>query len=239
MGEFAPVPLMFQFGYLTVSEVKWHESRLQHTLKVPNSEVFSSLLSLLTCSDVDSSKVDEIKRLAMNIRAALISMNPTALEVAFHNLLSRIPYKKIFSFEGYCLMALFLALNSIEQRVELKNSTSDGTSEAIVTIDEDVFVMKFKRVEAEEETDESDGEVAFGRGKRKKPPKKKSSPDHLTEMLNKTVSEAIKRIEGRRFADRDLCLWGTGRAFIIAAVVGRTKVKTLFKEIERPDDAKV
>jgi hypothetical protein len=53
-------------------------------------------------------------------------------------------------------------------------------------------------------------------------------------MLNKSVSEAMERIKGRQFADRPLCSWRTSIVFIIAAAVaGRTKVKTLMKEIER------
>jgi hypothetical protein len=102
----------------------------------------------------------------MDIRDALISANPAALEVAFQNLLSWIPYSIRCSFDGHCQMVLFLAYNSIEQRVELKKATDHRTSKAIVTIEKDVFVMEFKRIKTDEEKDESYEEVAEGRERR-------------------------------------------------------------------------
>ncbi|MDR0354787.1 MAG: PD-(D/E)XK nuclease domain-containing protein, partial [Deltaproteobacteria bacterium] len=240
IGKFAPIPLMFQTGYLTVSEIKWLNKVRHFVLRTPNGEVLSSLLPLLTYSTVDSSKIDEIKRLATDIRDALKSTNPTALEVAFHNLLSCIPYIMHSSYEGYYQTVFFLALNSINQSMELEKSTGDGTPDAIVKIGGDVFVIEFKYVKAEEETIEANEEVSDGQGKRKgkKPTKKKSSPDHLTEMLNKSVSAAMEQIESKNYADMHLSSGRANRVFKIAvAVAGRTKVKSLFKEIERPDGA--
>jgi hypothetical protein len=236
IGDLAPIPLMFQTGYLTVSEIKWLNDVRHFILKTPNGEVLSSLLSLLTYSAVDSSKLDELKRLATDLRDAFSRADASSLEQAFHNLLSFMPNSMHSSYEGYYQTVFFLALNSINQSVELKKSTGDGTFDAIVKIGADVFVIEFKCVKSweEEEREESDAADAQEKKNAQKPPKKKLLTAQLNEKLAKSVQEAMDQIEEKNYAAMFLSSEPPYRVFKTAvAVAGRTSVKAFFKEIER------
>jgi hypothetical protein len=237
IGNFAPIPLMFQTGYLTISEIEWKKSGPNYVLKTPNGEVLSSLLPLFTYSSVNSSIVDELKKLALDIRSALSQTEARALEEAFHNLLSLIPFVMHSSYEGYYQTVFFLALNSINQSVILEKSTGDGVIDAIVKLPGgDIFIIEFKYLEVKDEEDESKKRANKSQNKNqveKKRAKKEISADELKTKLIGLAKEALAQISSKNYADMYLVTTRTYKVFKTAiAIAGRTNVKVLFEEIK-------
>jgi hypothetical protein len=83
-SDFAPIPLLFQAGYLTVGEINTGEDIPSYSLRIPNTEVRASLIPILSSLQTVVQPA-AAKRYAQSMLKALINLDANGLKISFGN----------------------------------------------------------------------------------------------------------------------------------------------------------
>ncbi len=153
--------LLFQTGYLTITEERRDNFDTLYRLDYPNQEVRISLnRGLLANLD----KNDQIPREASRQLRTLLATNDfegfgRELKAKF----SSIPYQwnttgNLARYEAWYASLLHMSFQSISVDVRSEESSSHGRADMVVAIDDQVFIIEFKM--AEYADDASEAEVA-------------------------------------------------------------------------------
>jgi hypothetical protein len=147
------VPLLFQAGYLTIKEEFDSQS---YILKGPNIEVNRAfnvhLLAYLT-----GEKIHSVRRLASDIRNALISFDPDSLAEGFSKILRWVSHQQHKSLEGIRHAVIFAAMKALQFSVESEVSEADGTFDMKVFVRPGiVYICEFKLEKFQKKRNESD-----------------------------------------------------------------------------------
>ena len=146
-----PEALLFQTGYLTVTDVEDFDGRPLYRLGYPNREVRESLNEHLLRAMVPASS----RRVAssLRLREVLGANDFEGLEALLRGLFSSIPYEwhtknEIASYEGYYASVFYSYFAGAGLDVAVEDSTSLGRVDMTVRFNGCVYLVEFKVVES-------------------------------------------------------------------------------------------
>ena len=211
--------LMFQTGYLTISNSTNTIYGQFYDLKIPNAEVKNSIIQfLIPFDEIENAKA--VNRLCLQQAKALVdslsNLDPRGFEAAFGSFLAQIPYQIHLPYEAFYHMALIYAFILANQPYYAEPSTGDGRADvSLRTAAGRVHVVEIKHCEAPKTSKEE----------------KPTTAKMIDEALQAMCDEAMAQIDGRRYV---LPHQGGGAPVYktALAVYGRTAVKIEFREAE-------
>jgi hypothetical protein len=142
--------LLFQTGYLTITDSKRLGGQTYYTLGYPNQEVLQSLneslLSVLVNNENERSQntVSLIERLMVN--------DFDGLKQLFHSFYASIPHQwytnnEIQNYEGYYASVFYSYFASLGLDIIVEDNTSLGRIDMTLKFNEQVYIFEFKVVE--------------------------------------------------------------------------------------------
>ncbi len=159
--------LLFQAGYLTITEKSSTGFRTRYTLDYPNLEVREGLKEELLV--YLSGGKDRVLQLGDALLGQLLSHDFEGFTANLRSFLAGLPYQwqgehSPARYEAWYAAMLYVALDAPDVDIRLEESTSQGRSDMVLLHDGQVFVFEFKMVEIPAETPSEEmekiGEVA-------------------------------------------------------------------------------
>ena len=136
-----PVTLLFQTGYLTIRS---RDEDMAYTLVYPNKEVRHSLLQHLLGEYTEESPSDTYIR-AKQMKDALRQEDLEGFVESLNGLFASIPYQIfIADKEAYYHSVTFLALSLMDTFVQVEVSQAKGRPDAVVHLEQVIYVLEFK-----------------------------------------------------------------------------------------------
>ena len=150
VDDMATEALLFQTGYLTITEKEDLGGESLYRLSYPNREVRQSLnRSLLRYLVKDSTRL-----MANTVRLyRLLEANDfTGLETLFHAFFASIPYEwytnnDIANFEGYYASVFYSYFAGLGLNITVEDSSSHGRLDMAVDFNDNIYLFEFKVVE--------------------------------------------------------------------------------------------
>ncbi|WP_045221467.1 ATP-binding protein [Desulfonatronum thioautotrophicum] len=148
-----PETLLFQAGYLTIAESFTRRQRMLYRLRIPNMEVRLALSDALITgyTRIDAPKFS----IQEEIYQALRTVNLPGLRGIIHRLFAAIPYRNftntdLLDCEGWYASVLYAFFASLDARIIPEDVTNKGQADLTVILENRVFVMEIKLVQAAE-----------------------------------------------------------------------------------------
>ena len=142
--------LLFQTGYLTITEEANLGGKRLYQLGYPNREVRQSLNESLLCYLVQ----DSTQQMANSVRLyRLLAVNDFAgLKTLFHAFFASIPYEwytnnDIADYEGYYASVFYSYFAALGLDITVEDSSSHGRLDMAVRFNDRVYLFEFKVVE--------------------------------------------------------------------------------------------
>jgi len=150
-----PENILFQAGYLTITNTKRKGNRLVYSLTYPNLEVKQSLTDYILAAYHYSQA--EKERAQSRLYDCLIEGNIDGIREIMQSHFASIPYdwhrkNKIDQYEGYYASVFYSYFASIGVEVKAEEPTSYGKVDMAVVMPKAVYVFEFKVIEGEEGT---------------------------------------------------------------------------------------
>ncbi len=147
--------LLFQAGYLTITEKSSTGFRTRYTLDYPNLEVREGLKEELLV--YLSGGKDRVLQLGDALLGQLLSHDFEGFTANLRSFLAGLPYQwqgehSPARYEAWYAAMLYVALDAPDVDIRLEESTSQGRSDMVLLHDGQVFVFEFKMVEIPAET---------------------------------------------------------------------------------------
>ncbi|MDE2724922.1 MAG: AAA family ATPase, partial [Gemmatimonadota bacterium] len=150
VDHIATEALLFQTGYLTITEKEDLGGRSLYRLSYPNREVRQSLNESLLRYLVK----DATRQMANTVRLyRLLEANDFAgLETLFHAFFASIPYEwytnnDIASYEGYYASVFYSYFAGLGLNITVEDSSSHGRLDMAVDFNDNIYLFEFKVVE--------------------------------------------------------------------------------------------
>jgi hypothetical protein len=148
-----PETLLFQAGYLTIAESFTRRQRTLYRLRIPNMEVRLALSDALITgyTRIDAPKFS----IQEELYQALRTDNFPALHGIIHRLFAAIPYRNftntdLLDSEGYYASVLYAFFASLDARIIPEDVTNKGQVDLTVILENRIFVMEIKLIQAAE-----------------------------------------------------------------------------------------
>ena len=194
-------PLLFQTGYLTIKDIPVTAGIPVYHLDIPNYEVREAfnvhVLSALTENgDVRTGQM----RLAVG-RALLAGDLPKTLEI-LRGFFASIPYNLHIDLEAYYHSLFYAFMSALGFDVSLEVSVAKGRVDAVLEIDEKVYIIEFKYCKCPSD----------------------ASDEIKRDLFETTLNEAVRQITIKGYADKYL---GSGKTVFRAvfAFLGRGDIE--------------
>ncbi|MDR2611613.1 MAG: ATP-binding protein, partial [Deltaproteobacteria bacterium] len=239
IGDFEPVPVMFQTGYLTVARTERRPIKGGYPLVTPNHEVRSSLSAHLL-GDAFSANPGQLQRAAERLWEALRDTDGDKAEEAFGSLLSLIPYNLHVPLESYYHTVFLFCSGMLGKQMEPEVSVGGGRIDAVLDIPGGgIHVIEMKHVklprrgkggaEGETPADPIAGEGRPPGGGLAAEPAGERTPPEIRALLDRGAAEALRQITGKGY---HLNYLGRGRKVWKTALVvcERIHVRVAFEE---------
>lgn len=154
VGNFEPISLMFQSGYLTINQMFETDMGVSYTLKYPNKEVRQSLNELLFYRFV--SDIDTAEETRFALYDCLNENDLSRLESIIQALYHGVPYdwyrnNTIAHYEGHWASMLYAFFSSIGLQVIAEDTTNKGRIDMTVNHKNQIYIFEFKVVEVLDE----------------------------------------------------------------------------------------
>lgn len=135
--------LLFQTGYLTVTDVQEKTSYLEYTLSYPNLEVREAFITYLF-EGFTENKLHEIQPTADTLRECLHKGNLEGFMTRMRSMFAKIPYTLHIKAEAYyhSLFYMIAALMGVE--VDLEVLRDKGRIDGVLEFEDRVYVIEFK-----------------------------------------------------------------------------------------------
>ena len=150
VDDIATEALLFQTGYLTITDAEDLGGKRLYRLGYPNREVRQSLNESLLGYLVQ----DPSRQMANSVRLyRLLEANDFAgLETLFHALFASIPYEwynnnDIARYEGYYASVFYSYFAALGLNITVEDSSSHGRLDMVVLFNSHVYLFEFKVVE--------------------------------------------------------------------------------------------
>lgn len=139
--------LMWQTGYLTISEVSQnYDGTPRYHLNIPNQEVKISLMSSI--ADF-MSKVHNSPTVKNKIYESLLNQDFTQLETTFKSLFASIPYNlftknKMYEYEGYYVSVFYAYIKALGIELVGEDVTNKGRIDLTLKLPNAIYICEFK-----------------------------------------------------------------------------------------------
>ncbi|WP_045218300.1 ATP-binding protein [Desulfonatronum thioautotrophicum] len=148
-----PETLLFQAGYLTIAENLERYGEQRYVLNVPNREVRLALNNALITGYTQLAA--EKFHIKDHVRQALLAADFPALRGIIHRLFAAIPYRNftntdLLDSEGWYASVLYAFFASLDARIIPEDVTNKGQVDLTVILEDRIFVMEIKLVQAAE-----------------------------------------------------------------------------------------
>lgn len=138
------VSLLFQTGYITIKEIKTLRDIRKYRLSFPNQEVKDAFLKYLLADLMESSPGILGSKL-YDLTDQLISHQPEQFFKTLKSLFAVIPYEIFIpDKEAYYHSVIYLVLTLLGIHVRAEVQTNIGRIDAVIELDDVVYVMEFK-----------------------------------------------------------------------------------------------
>ena len=150
IDHIATEALLFQTGYLTITETENLGGKFFYRLGYPNREVRQSLNESLLDYLVRNST--RLMANSMRLYRLLEANDFAGLETLFHAFYASIPYEwytnnDIANFEGYYASVFYSYFAGLGLNITVEDSTSHGRTDMAVQFNDHVYLFEFKVVE--------------------------------------------------------------------------------------------
>jgi hypothetical protein len=186
-----PENILFQAGYLTITNTKRKGNRLVYSLTYPNLEVKQSLTDYILAAYHYSQA--EKERAQSRLYDCLIEGNIDGIREIMHSHFASIPhdwYRKneIDKYEGYYASVFYAYFASIGIEVRAEDSTNHGKVDMAVVMADKVLIFEFKCLRGK-----GIGDRRLEIGKRKAI--KKKEPTAIEQLKIKGYAEKYKALK--------------------------------------------
>ena len=196
-------PLLFQTGYLTVKDVIIQNGPSTYRLDIPNLEVREAFTMQVLAEITDSGEAlaDSSYR---GMRDALKTGDLNKMLDILRGLFASIPYEIHIKTEAYYHSIFYAVMTLLGFDMDAEVSTSRGRIDAVLELDERVYVMEFKYEDCP----------------------KGASDETKRQIFNKVLSDAMGQISAKGYADK---FQGSGKTIIKAAFafLGRDEIEMI------------
>jgi len=199
--------LLFQSGYLTIKEVLPTTGSPEYLLDLPNFEVREAfnmhvLTALSESSDVNAGQARR------EIYTALSSGDLQKMLDVLKGLFASIPYQLHIDLEAYYHSIFFAVMSVLGFDMDVEVSVSKGRVDAILEINNKVYIMEFKYKDCAPE----------------------ASSEYKEKLFKMALTEGINQIKDRDYAGK---FAGSGKTIYQAAFafLGRDDIKMQAEEI--------
>ena len=134
------IPILFQTGYLTITE--YNKERMEYTLAYPNFEVKNSMTECLA-EAYSFVERELVHGYAWKLIDALRDQDFETFFDTLHIFFANIPYDLHISKERYYQTVFYLIFSLIGLKVEAEVKTNKGRIDAVI-IDKDIYIFEFK-----------------------------------------------------------------------------------------------
>ena len=134
------IPILFQTGYLTITE--YNKERMEYTLAYPNFEVKNSMTECLA-EAYSFVERELVHGYAWKLIDALRDQDFETFFDTLHIFFANIPYDLQISKEKYYQTVFYLIFSLIGLKVEAEVKTNKGRIDAVI-IDKDIYIFEFK-----------------------------------------------------------------------------------------------
>jgi len=183
--------LLFQAGYLTVKELRLTGGADEYLLGIPNLEVREAF-NLHVLGTLAESGQPSVKGTQLDIIEALSGGELQRVLALLRALFATIPYQLHVKEESYYHSLFIAVLNVLGLKIEAEVSVSGGSVDAVLELEDKVYVMEFKYMSCAPD-----------------------APQEEKEKLYETaLSKGMGQIKDKGYAKR---YSGTGKAIYLAA----------------------
>ncbi|MFH1096254.1 MAG: ATP-binding protein [Candidatus Desantisbacteria bacterium] len=149
-----PDALLFQTGYLTITNKKQIGAKIEYTLTYPNLEVKSSLNEYILFYLNKDIRIKENTQ--SKVYKAIEDLDFELLKDTFFRLFASIPYEwyiknELDKYEGYYASIFYAIFASLGYSMEVEESTNRGRIDMVIKTDTIVVIFEFKVVEVEDD----------------------------------------------------------------------------------------
>jgi len=194
-------PLLFQTGYLTVTEVVQTRGEPRYVLDIPNHEVRDAFSQQVVAALTESGEM-KASEAQTEIADALEAGDLQKVLERLRGLFASIPYQLHIPKEAYYHSIFYAVMMMLGFDVEAEVSTSRGRVDAILELPGKVYIMEFKYADCPE---------GAGTGEKQT-------------LFEATLREGMGQIDEKGYADR---YRGSGKAVCKAAFafLGRDEIQ--------------
>jgi hypothetical protein len=185
VGQFDPITLMFQTGYLTI-KTRRKFSPDKYFLKFPNFEVKSSLIPLLLFDKIIPITILATKQTKAMIRS-LSKFDAIGFSKAFKSFLSSIPPCLNLKYEVYYQRVFILSMIISNEDVDASGDGGDGKFNVHIKVASgDIFIIELKYLHERDLPKDITNDDA-------------SQKDLMDEHMNKFAKVALDQIEENKY----------------------------------------
>jgi hypothetical protein len=183
--------LLFQTGYLTIKHITIMDDEPVYTLEMPNNEVRKAFdfHVLTTFSGIGQPGV---KQSQIDIGEAFQNGNLQRVLELLKGLFASIPYQLHIDREAYYHSIFYAVMNVLGFDVSAEISTSKGRIDAVLELEDKVYVMEFKYHDCEPD----------------------AVPEVKRKLFDAALDEGMKQIKDMGYADKFI---GSGKETRLAA----------------------
>ena len=201
-------PLLFQTGYLTIKDVIYTTGSPFYLLEIPNREV-SDAFNLQIIAEFTEKGNTFTESSYMKIREFLKAGNLLGVLDTLKALFASIPYQLHIDMEAYYHSIFYAVMNVLGFDMDVEVSVSKGRVDAVLELDNNVYVMEFKYKDCNLKASEEDKRCLF----------------------EKALEEGMNQIKDRGYADK---YTGSGKTIYQAAFafLGRDEIEIMYNVTE-------
>ena len=153
-------PLLFQTGYLTVREVIQTKGPPIYALDIPNFEVRDAFSMQIVSALTESGDV-RTGQAQMDISAALEAGDLQKMLDIMRGLFASIPYQLHVNVEAYYHSIFYAIMTLLGFDMDVEVTTSRGRVDAVLELEDKVYVMEFKYMKCPADASEEDRQKLF------------------------------------------------------------------------------
>ena len=135
--------LLFQTGYLTLTNVDTQEDFIEYTLNYPNLEVKQAFITYLLES-FTSQRLEEIQPAAKSLRRYLQTNNLDGFMNLIKALLAKIPYPLHIEQEAYYHSLFYMISILMGVEIDLEVLTDKGRIDGVLRLEDQIYLIEFK-----------------------------------------------------------------------------------------------
>jgi len=139
--------LLFQTGYLTISEIDSQELFLEYTLNYPNLEVKQAFITYLFESFTQN-RLEEIQPAAKKLHRYLPEEDLEGFMNIIRALFAKIPYPLHIEQEAYYHSLFYMILVLMGVEIDLEVLTDKGRIDGVLEFEDKIYLIEFKYAKA-------------------------------------------------------------------------------------------